>query len=407
MAGLVQRVMVAGLATGLAAGLGGGLVGCAGKKGAAAAQQQQAAPNTGLAALASGAVPSVPVVVPQAEAAKQLTGAQTKPDWTQDKSLDLQRVVQQLESKVAEPGAEAAPAAEGELAAKVVAEPVAEAAKVVTNPEPVEKPKSLDEQIAATSLSLVDLLRRKSVEDPAPLQSYIGLAMLEALQPGAVQQIITAASTSATPLSPDEQRMVESLRGFGQGAHQLAQLASSDGISAAFKRLADMTSGVRASLQMRIRSAALATRVIGFGRFTPVPGNTFLAGGEVRTLVYTEIEHFSYRALSDSEALGLSQQAGSGVDPADRWAVEVSQELQLFDAAGQQVWSLPEQAVQETSRNQRRDFFLVNDVTLPSAMAPGQYTMKIIMRDRSSGVVDESLVTLTLSPDATLAGVGQ
>lgn len=406
--------------------------------------------NTGLAALAGGASPGSTAGV--AAAAK----VGTPTDWTTEQTIDLQAVLKQLEARRAQQAAQAqaqtqaqaqaqgqptAPASGsavlattaptepsgampaaagtsptevsggGEAPAEVAtAEGVAPGAGagvgagagaevVITNPAAAADP--LDVQIARTLVSLVDLLRRQSLESPAPFQAYMSLALLESMYPGAVMQIVSAQTTSGSLLSTEEQRVIEALRIFGQGAHALPTRATPGEM---LDTLADMSAAIESALRMRIATTALATRVLSFGRYTPVPENRFIHGRTVRFLLYTEIEHFAYRELAEGEALSLSQQRGSGVDPADRYLVEVSQELQLYTPEGQLVWSLPEQSVVETSRNLRRDFFLTNDVTLPNTLGIGTYTLKVIMRDKTSGVADESNVEVRITADGVMAG---
>ncbi len=274
--------------------------------------------------------------------------------------------------------------------------------RVVVNTAP-PPPEPLEAQIRKTSVSLVDLLRRQSLESRAPFQSYVGLAMLEAIQPGAMQKIIDGRTTSGTPLSPEEQRVVEALQSFARGAGELPGFTSS---SEMFKRLASMSASVERTLQMRIHAAALASRVLSFGRYAPLPRAMFVQGRSPRFLVYCEIEHFASQSLSEADALRLSQQSGSGVDPGDRVRVEVSQELVLYSGEGAMVWNQPEQSVSETSRNVRRDFFLTNDVTLPATLSIGKYSLKVIMRDKISGVQDEVAIPLEIVADTGFANVG-
>jgi hypothetical protein len=274
------------------------------------------------------------------------------------------------------------------------------AGRVVMNPAP-PPPEPLETQIAKTSVSLIDLVRRQSLESKTPFASYVALAMLEALQPGATQTIIDPSTTSGTPLSPEEQRVVEALQSFARASSELPKFASSTDM---FKHLAGMSASVERALQMRISAAALATRVLGFGRYAPLPRSAFLQGRSPHFLVYCEIENFACQPLTEQDALRMSQDSGSIVDPGDRVRVELSQELQLFAADGSMAWNQSEQSVAETSRNPRHDFFLTNDVTLPPTLSIGKYSLKIVMRDKISGVQDEVALPLEIVSDGLLAG---
>ena len=84
--------------------------------------------------------------------------------------------------------------------------------------------------------------------------------------------------------------------------------------------------------------------------------------------------------------------------------MNLSQALQLYhDADGTLAWSRPEEEVIETSRNKRRDFYLVNDITFPPTLTIGAYRLKVIMRDKVSGQVEERVIPFEVVADAALA----
>ena len=136
----------------------------------------------------------------------------------------------------------------------------------------------------------------------------------------------------------------------------------------------------------------------GFGQFVPLPGNKFQAGKPVRAIVYTEVTRFGHRPLGESTA----RPAGSSAS--DRWAVELSQGLQLYhDADGVLAWSRPMETVIETSRNKRRDFFLVHEITLPPTLTIGAYKLKIVLKDRVNGHEDQAIIPFEVVADPALA----
>jgi hypothetical protein len=255
----------------------------------------------------------------------------------------------------------------------------------------------LEDRIQEHTILLVDLLRQQSAADEAPLSAYLSLAAMEVLWPGALQTIITPDSLDGGGLTPEQIAVVESFRDLVAGA---ATLPSHSGGEA--DRFAELADELISSRPMRIRKAVLCARVTGFGQYVPLSGTRFLQGRNHPVIIYTEVAPYRHRPATPAEvarAIG-----GASYDPGALWVVELSQEVQVYhDADGLLVWSRPEERVLETSRNRRRDFFLVNEVVLPRTLSVGRYQMKIIMRDKTSGAVDETIIPFEVVADPALA----
>jgi hypothetical protein len=225
-----------------------------------------------------------------------------------------------------------------------------------------------------------------------PWRNYLALAALDALHPGAVPKVITPNQEEGGPLSADDRQAVESLREFFAGIAAIPQDAAPD---ARADRMAELADKLIESRPMRIRTAALCSRVAGFGQFTPLNTSRFQQGRSIRAIVYAEIARFGHRPIGDD---------GKGAAPGDRWAVELSQTLQLYhDADGVLAWSRPEERIIEASRNKRRDFFLIHEITLPPTLTIGAYRLKVIMKDKTTGHEDEAIIPLQIVADVQAA----
>ncbi len=205
------------------------------------------------------------------------------------------------------------------------------------------------------------------------------------------------------PAAPDESTLTSQERTTLSAIRTLGRALSQDGKVTDPARAVQLVEGVLSALReaaaVRIARSALCTRVEGFGQYEPFTDYTFLAGRTTKMIVYTEIENFSHRAARRDDP---GMEAFSG---ADLVAVELSQELRLWhDADGSMQWRKPEQPIIEVGRNKRRDFFLVQQVELPPTLSVGKYNLKITIRDKVSGGVDERSIPIKIVADPGVIG---
>jgi hypothetical protein len=363
-------------------------VACSGCGGGAGAKAHRSSPgllNTGLTQLSQDVLPSPP--------------SEPTPSYDHDEldrlarqSLDLQALLAAM-PKEPEPDPEPSPVPERVIspAATAPAPPVVE-----PEPEPVpviiaQPPKPLVERVEDATVLLVDLLRQQATESSS-VRAYLGLAALEVLKPGALQTIITPSTLEGSAVSPEDALAVENLRNY------LAALGAEGGKASLQQRLASNTELLTAKHPMRLRNVQLCSEVKGFGQFIPLGQSRFGQGRPIRAVVYAEVDHFGYREVNESDRLAARV---AGRDTGDLWAVELTQELQLHRAADNLlVWSRPEQAVVETSRNKRRDFYLIQTITLPSSLSIGAYTLKVVVRDATTRAADEVNIPIDIVAEA-------
>jgi hypothetical protein len=358
----------------LAASMAVGTTGCGPKRAAAPLV------NTGLESLGDGASP-IPARTPSYN--------QAQLEKLAAESLDLQKVLTQMpQPEPARRDTEPAPPQPA-----VAAAPPPPVEPVVVNPPPAP-PKPLATRIDETSMMLVDLLTQQAATESSP-RAYLALAGLEFLRPGSLPGMITPTSTDSATISPEEMRAVAKLRDY------LAAIGKPDDTRPLAERIAAHLDVLTATCPLSIRTVQLCTDVAGFGQYTPLGVDRFIHGRAIRAVVYVEVDHFAHREVNESDRTAAKL---GGRDLEDRWAVELSQELKLYHAADDVlVWSRPAQAVVETSRNKRRDFYLVHTVSLPSTLSLGSYTLKVIIRDRVSGEEKDVNIPFEIVADATLA----
>ncbi len=240
---------------------------------------------------------------------------------------------------------------------------------------------SLSSVIDQTQAELGSLLARRAATSVTPLPDLALAAAIAGSEGRPAPEL--------SSLGPSERAILEAIRSVhaflatnaaGGESEGGKALDAPDALQAAADRAAE-------GLPLRITDARLCTRVVGFGDYTELSVNAFLAGRAARVVVYTEVDRFSTRS-------------GAG----GRQTVELSQELDVYhDADGAHCWKRPAQSVSESSRVKRRDFFITNAIELPPTLTVGKYRMKITMRDLAGNSVAETTIPFTVVADAKLA----
>ena len=169
-----------------------------------------------------------------------------------------------------------------------------------------------------------------------PLRTAMPLIALDTISPGAANSEIDSVCKA---ISPDQRRSVMAARDL---AHALAtdpNLTAADpaALARSLRDRADQLAGTTASDSLALGTVALCQRVDGYGRYSPLPSCTFIAGRASAMIIYTEIENFSQARLADLPG-------GKAVrTPGDQWQVEVGQTVTLyFDADASEQLVFPE-----------------------------------------------------------------
>ena len=330
------------------------------------------APNSGLEALASGKSG-------QASVRTEGLKAEDRPD-------DI--VMSEVFERAAAKKAAAAVAAPTPFPAEVVAVEPAPVKAAPARPAP-EDPSQKVQRLAGE-------LRTALADRAGSRPTFADAAAGTALDAVATD---TAGQGLSSDLSPGQRRVIDAFRGV------VRALASGSAAAGDPRTAANAFSSAAAALEdtqgLHVRRAVLCSRVTGFGRYEAMARAGFVAGRPARFIVYTELDRFAHRAARESDP-GRAE-IGAAAEGEELLTVELTQELSLWhDADGSAQWKHPEQTVVEVSRNRRRDFYLVQQVELPANLSVGKYNLKVSVRDRVSGAVDEAQIPIVIVADPAL-----
>lgn len=250
-------------------------------------------------------------------------------------------------------------------------------------------PPTTDERQAGLVAELLELLQQRSAASPDPSADAMIISLLASLDPEAAGPKLKAL---AADLSPAQRETLEAVREL---AAQLPTAASKDP-----RELAALLDRVSAKLSaqqggaLTLPTVALCSRVESFGRYTPLTSTAFLAGRAQPAIVYTEVAGFTHQPRSSVTT--------DTTEPDGEWTVNLGQTLSLFHSDGTLAWKRAEQTIRDVSRNQRRDYYLVQRIDLPPTLSIGAYTLKVAVRDLNSSASIEQIVPITVVADAGL-----
>jgi len=230
---------------------------------------------------------------------------------------------------------------------------------------------------------LAQLLVPAGEEAKNTLRAALPLIALETIQPGvATAELDRLVST----LSEPERQTIGTVRRLMAQIEALADTgADPKSLADAIRTEVDKSQPKPAAAPpdlLALGTVALCRKVEAFGRFTPYPGSSFVAGRKVPMIVYTEVENYTQARESELPATGAAARPAS-----NRWALELSQEVHLYSSDGTLVWFAKEQTHRDASQSKRRDFFLVQRIDLPSALSVGRYSLKVIVRDKAAAAL--------------------
>jgi len=261
----------------------------------------------------------------------------------------------------------------------------AEVKPPVVEPEP-EPQLTRKQRISMAAEELAMLLRAEADQSDAPISSMAALSALELIERG------VAPDPESMPWLTDREReLLTVFRDLFIEAGGRLQSDPNDLLS--LHDIIEQLPGKLSSWkQLSIPVAALCVRVDGFGQYEEFASNTLLAGQPHRMIVYTELADFRSEA-----AIGPHGHAGR--------RVRLTQDLSLYhDADGLLAWREANQTINEFSRNERSDFFLVQLIELPRTLTVGAYRLKVTLVDEVAGATAESIIPINVVADVGLAG---
>lgn len=241
------------------------------------------------------------------------------------------------------------------------------------------------EQITKMTRELAALLQEQADRSDSPVSSMAALSALEMIERG------VAPDPSSMPwLSARERELLSAFRDLFSEAG--ARLASDPNDLLSVRGVIEGLPGrLESWKRLSIPVATLCVRVDGFGQYEEFGSNTVVAGRAHRMIVYTELADFRSEA-----ARGPSGESGR--------RVRLTQDLSLYhDADGLLAWREADQKIDEFSRNERNDFFLVQLIELPRTLTVGKYRLKVTLVDEVAGATAEAIIPIDVVADAGLA----
>lgn len=238
------------------------------------------------------------------------------------------------------------------------------------------------ERVSRSADDLASALRKRAETETAPFGTLVALGALDLVTPG-----LGAPGTTTGSLTSAEDRALAAWRSaLSQASSELTSGSGPETIERLAKGLLDTLNTDRS---LDVARFALCTRVDGFGQFEEFATTSFLARRRHQAIVYVEVDRFTSAPASDT--LGT---AG--------FEVALVQGVSLYHADGTLAWRQTDQETIDFSRNQRRDFFVVQRIELPETLTVGSYNLKVTMRDKATGAIAERTLPITIVADAAL-----
>jgi hypothetical protein len=227
---------------------------------------------------------------------------------------------------------------------------------------------------------LIAQLKRDAAVAPAAVKPYLALAALSLVDPS---RELTEADLA--PLAAEDRQLVLA---YQRAFTLIARSTSADPLDQRRQlRLAadELTEQLTAHQPLAIRTAHLCTKVSGYGIYTPFTSTTFLAGREHPVIIYAELDQFLAKPMPDGNH-----------------SVRLTQEVTLYNEAdGLAVWRVKPTEIADTSRNRRRDFFVVQIVQLPATLSVGRYILSLTVTDVHGSSLDEAKLPIQIIADSS------
>lgn len=261
-------------------------------------------------------------------------------------------------------------------------------ATVVAMPE-MQKPMTREALLAELSAQV------RASDDPVLAQA-VTAAALSLAQPD--HQLDPAVLEPLKPMQRDAVERLHTLflgirqRAVEQGAAsptsrvQVGGPTTTGGGGFDRKTLDEALADAFGEMPVTIVYADLCRSVSGYGVHEPLDTHNFLTGQANRAIVYVEVEDFAAAKLDN-----------------DRREVRLTQELILYkEDDGLAVWRHEPTQIIDVSRNRRRDFYVVQMITLPARLSAGKYRLKVRITDQHGDSVDETTLKIHVVADARL-----
>lgn len=211
--------------------------------------------------------------------------------------------------------------------------------------------------------TLLNALRQRAQSHPQMVNYALALQLLESAETGK-----PADASSLAGLAPADQKLVTDLA----TALQTLTARPISGNMTLAERAAPVLEAAKswqADADLSLPKLVLASRVDSYGVYTPIEP-VFENGKRQVVIIYCEVANFTAQKSEDGW-----------------YQTKLSQQDTLMTEDGLLVWRPNAEEVEDRSRNQRRDFYLVKKLTIPDNLAIGKYTLRMSVTDKLSNKV--------------------
>ena len=246
-------------------------------------------------------------------------------------------------------------------------------------PQPIAKPAPVPPSRAALLSQLRETVRAGEGTAMDKALSAVGLSLTD---PG---RVLDPADLAGLP--PVRRELVRRY-------HKILLAMSEDIVSTEDRldedRVMGHVKGLLGEQPLHVGKVELCRRVRGYGVYEAFDSQVFLAGREQPMIIYAEVDHY---------------QTAEGKN--GRYQVKLAQEVVLYNEPdGLAVWRQPRVEILDESRNQRRDFFVVQMIRLPQRLSVGKYVLKVRVTDLHNQSLDEATIPIQLVADQSMVSSG-
>ena len=184
--------------------------------------------------------------------------------------------------------------------------------------------------------------------------------------------------------TPRRDRLLALLRLAVDLEEQALDRLSPAEVDATLEHLHALSRQLRPRAPLKIQTACLCQTIQGFGQFERIaPGHAYSAGSAGksggRVQVYAEVGNFASKPVSEG-----------------RHETSLSTALEVEDASGKVVSTMNLGTCADQSQSPRSDYYLNFQFHVPASLEPGDYTLRIIVKDITAGAPREARTTLPL-----------
>jgi hypothetical protein len=184
--------------------------------------------------------------------------------------------------------------------------------------------------------------------------------------------------------TPRRDRLLALLRLAADLEEQTLDRLSPQEVEATLDHLTDLSRQLRPKAPLKIQTICLCQSIHGYGQYERVRSDHAFCLGEPgrsgdRVQVYAEVCHFA------------SKPVGEG-----RFETNLATALEVCDATGKVVSTMDLGTCADHSFSPRSDYFLNFQFHVPGNLEPGQYTLRVVVKDITSGASREAQATVPL-----------